>query len=66
MDHDDNARAQRRGIGEPARATCADAELQTFIDRVVIPALLERLLHMQAAVGSSTQSVEFPKLAATV
>ena len=67
MDHDgDNTRAQRRGIGEPARATCADAELQTFIDRVVIPALLERLLHTQAAVGSSTRRVELPKPGATV
>jgi len=67
MDQDDEiTRDQGERVAVPVQVRCADAALQTFIDRVVIPALLDRLLGTEASVGPSTASPELSKSAASV
>jgi hypothetical protein len=48
------------------REPVLSAELRTFIDRVIVPALLERFLRDQAAPRPSASVGDLPKAEATV
>jgi hypothetical protein len=57
-----HAAVWRRWLGEMT------PQLQLFVDRVIVPALLERFLREQASVATAgaTPTAELPKSSATV
>jgi hypothetical protein len=52
--------------GVPAQTSPLSIELQTFVDRVIVPALLERFLRERTAHSASVHAVDLPKTEATV